>query len=116
MHYSSTIAFSPEIGTGTHSVMEGFVLEADPDPDFDVEAVTSQVLDNVLTDLEELRSSLERTGRKVVDDVRDAANSMGTSHLRGVETEVTYDDVVKLVNHLKRGIARRRVVLEDATG
>ena len=81
--------------------------------EFDVDAVISQIQDNVLADLEATRAALESAGRKVIDDVRDAANTPGTALLRGVESEISYDNVVQLINAYKRGIARRRVALEQ---
>lgn len=76
------------------------------------EEMITQILNNVIADLDSTRANLERAGRKVIDDVRDAADTMGTALLRGVEQEIAYDDLVKLINTMRRGVSRRTVELD----
>lgn len=78
----------------------------------DVDAVITRILINVSSDIESTRAALERSGRKVIDDVRDASETVGTLLLRGVETEIDYDSLVKINDALLKGIARRQVALE----
>lgn len=84
----------------------------EPPRPLDLPRVVTQILENDLTYLESLRSGIEAARQKhEIDDVRDFGDTMGGQLLRGVEDEVDYTDLVKLITHIKDGIAQRRVAL-----
>lgn len=84
----------------------------EPPKPLDLPRTVTQVLENNLTHLESLRASIETARQKhEIDDVRDFGDTMGGQLLRGVEDEVDYTDLVKLITHIKDGIAQRRVAL-----
>lgn len=69
--------------------------------------LVTQILDNNLHELEELRRGIERAQRKDVEDVREF-DTIGSALLRGVESPVSYFDLVDLITDLRQGLARRR--------
>lgn len=71
--------------------------------------ITTYVLENTLAHLEYLRSAIERAKRKDIYDVREFGDTAAAQILAGVEERISYDDLVKLVNHWKDGIAARRL-------
>ena len=71
------------------------------------DALVTQILDNNLHELEDLRRSIERAQRKDVADVREF-DTIGAVLLRGVESPIGYHDLVDLITDLRQGLARRR--------
>lgn len=69
--------------------------------------LVTQILDNNLHELEELRRSIERAQRKDCEDVREF-DTVGSQLLRGVESPIGYHDLVDLITDLRQGLARRR--------
>lgn len=75
----------------------------------DVEASVTRMLDNNILDLENLRAEVERQGSKDVDDVR---NVRKLPLLSGIEEPISYWGLLDLIQHMKDGLARRRVLKE----
>ena len=86
----------------------GFAVEFMTRADIDVDGVVTQILENSLQDLSELRRDLERTNRKGIYDVRE---HRATANLEGFEGTVGYENLVDIITELKDGIALRRVQL-----
>ena len=78
----------------------------------DTDEVLTQVMENNLTQLESLRSGLERAHMKDIDDVRTFGDTFAGSLLTGVEDRFDYDDLLDLIREFKDGIARRRLAAE----
>lgn len=74
----------------------------------DVDALTTRVLEVNLGHLEDLRATLERTNRKTIRDVREVAG-WGADLLVGIETTISYQNLVALINEFRDGIAARRM-------
>lgn len=85
----------------------GFVLAEDRSVLRLTDALVTQILDNNLHELEELRRGIERAQRKDVEDVREF-DTIGSALLRGVESPITYYDLVDLIKDVRQGLARRR--------
>lgn len=77
----------------------------------DQEKVITQVLENVVADLDNLRADLERRGLFDQHDVRELRPSP-IELLRGIPGGFNYDHLMELVLRMKMGLARRRVSLE----
>lgn len=76
---------------------------------FDPEAVISQMLDNNVAVLDDLRREAFGAGQKDKGtDVR-LHGHPATELLAGFETKVDYYGLVAVINSMKAGIARRRV-------
>lgn len=75
----------------------------------DIDDVITQVLENNITHLESLRSSIERAQRKSIYDVREFGDTYAASLFVGVEERVSYDDLLKLIKTMRVGLAARRV-------
>lgn len=98
---------------GGTALIDHLIAVTAPRPATD--AVITQVLENVVGFLDSARRDLESTNRKGGYDVRERiGNSMATTLLAGVEEVVTYNDLVKLVDDMRLGLARRRVTLAEA--
>lgn len=67
----------------------------------------TQVLDNNLHELEELRRQIEMSQKKDCGDVRDF-DTVGSRLLAGIEGPVDYSDLVNLIRDFRSGLARRR--------
>lgn len=74
-----------------------------------IEQITTQLLENNLGYLDNLRRSIEVANMKHCDDVRASTDSMGTAVLAGVEDDICYDTLVSLIQTMRNGIALRRV-------
>jgi hypothetical protein len=74
-----------------------------------IDHITTQMLENNLGYLDALRRSIEVANMKYCDDVRAQQDSMGTAVLAGVEDDISYDALVKLIETMRNGIALRRV-------
>ena len=73
---------------------------------FNVDDAVTQILENNLLELSELRRTLERTNHKHIHDVR---LNKPLSILEGFEGTLTYEYLLDLIEEMKDGIAFRRV-------
>lgn len=73
-----------------------------------VGTMLTQTLENQLYDLESLRDSIARAGKKDIEDVRDFGHTAAKEMLRGIEQPVTYRDLLDFIDYMKDGIALRR--------
>lgn len=73
-----------------------------------VDDVVTQILENNLLEISELRRDLERANLKSIFDVR---LRRATPVLEGFEGTITYEGLVDIIDELKDGIALRRVQL-----
>lgn len=101
----------PDSNTSAEGILDrtptiGFALHITSGIDLD--AAVTQILENNLQDLSELRRDLERTSHKGIYDVR---LHRPLPILEGFEGTVTYDYLLDIINELKDGIALRRVQL-----
>lgn len=82
-------------------------------PTLDVEKVITQMLENNLGYLDNLRRSIELVNRKGIEEVRQFGDTLAASVLAGVEETITYDGLVDLIAEMKDGIAFRRMALRE---
>lgn len=71
------------------------------------ELLTS-LLESTLTKLVEVRNDLRARSMETVDDIRDV-DGWSRTFFADIDQSITYGDLVGLVEHMKNGLAARRV-------
>lgn len=84
----------------------------DPELALNLNAVLTQVLENVVFEFEDVRRRIEYSNRREVGsdtDVRNIQPDMtGVRLLSGVNELIEYDDLCNLINLMRAGVAARR--------
>jgi hypothetical protein len=84
----------------------------DPDLSLSVDAALTQILDNVVFDLEDLRRRMEYMWRREVGGTTDVRELMPESNaarlLSGINELIEYDDLAVLITAMRIGVAGRR--------